>query len=706
MSQHSSKVNFPRPPQHKALPLLVGGMTLGAFGLLGLCKRASMPYMSAMRFLNSAVKPSYLSAFERRLYVQRPEEKNMLSLLKKSSNSFFAVVGPRKSGKSTLLRHLADFPLKNSALYLKIEQKLLQPEELHKTIAKMVGYHSFHEESLLSSIFCFWRMFQDNKVDRHSLELYLERVGQICKRATGGTVPVLIIDGACSLGREGWFVLDDMAYLAKSLADSRSMAVIFGLLEGADPHVLNSRGYNISKQRVYLPYMAHEEVIEYASKGVDSPLREDILRAISEENKKIYGGNLRYINLLMDNLQYASNHKEIKQAKQAVEKVLKLELSEELKKAFINSGLEADGKQSMHKVFKELSVSGELSLDRYLSLFSKEEQAAAVSFLGQQMLLREERDVVSFQGQAVKYFIENHVLNRLASPDNERKELDEYEAIIKATILKPEEKVRWSDLVGLESIRRKMEETVVFPTLNPLLFTGLRTPVHGVLFYGPPGNGKTMVAKVLASECRQRTFFNLSSSTFSLPANKQADKLVRALFSVARERQPALIFVDEVDSILSKGCSGVKEEFTAQLEALGSEEQIVVVGATNRPFDIEGGVLKQFPVRLYLELPCAEARKRLLKKMGRSISSELNTQDYDELVKRTNDYSFADLSALFREASYQPIREIPREEVAVAGEGDIRPVRLEDFEEAFKRVSKSVAKETLSKLSTWNINGL
>eukprot|EP00826_Nyctotherus_ovalis_P035607 TRINITY_DN3070_c0_g1_i1.p1 TRINITY_DN3070_c0_g1~~TRINITY_DN3070_c0_g1_i1.p1 ORF type:complete len:682 (-),score=189.97 TRINITY_DN3070_c0_g1_i1:131-2176(-) len=681
-------------------------MTLGALGLLGLCRRVSMPYMSAMKFLNSAVKPSYLSAFERRLYVQRPEEKNMLSLLKKSNNSFFAVVGPRKSGKSALLRHLADFPLKNSALYLKIEQKLLQPEELHKTIAKTVGYHSFHEESLLSSIFCFWRMFQENKVDRHSLELYLEKVGQICKRITKGSLPVLVIDGACSLGREGSFVLDDMAYLAKSLADSRSMAIIFGLLEGADPHVLNSRGYNICKQRIYLPYMTHEEVMEYASKGVDNPLREDILRAISEENKKIYGGNLRYINLLMDNLQYIKNRKEIKQITQAVEAILKLELSEELKKAFINSRLETDGKLSMHKVFKELSVAGELSLDKYLSLFKGEEQSAAVSFLSQQMLLREERDVVSFQGQTVKYFVENHLLNHLTNTDNEGKELDEYKAIIEATILKPEQDVRWSDLVGLDSIKQKMQETIVFPTLNPLLFTGLRTPVHGVLFYGPPGNGKTMIAKVLANECRQRTFFNLSSSTFSLPPDKQPEKLVKALFSTARERQPAIIFMDEMDSILSKGCSGVKEEFTAQLEALGSEEQIVIVGATNRPFDIEGGVLKQFPVRLYLELPCAEARKRLLKKMGKSINSELNTQDYDELVKRTNDYSFADLSALFREASYQPIREISREEVAVASEEDIRPVRLEDFEEAFKRVSKSVAKETLIKLNTWSINGL
>lgn len=666
-----------------------------------------MPYLSALKFLNHAVKPNYLTPFERRLYIQRPEEKNIVSLLKKSYSSFFAVIGPRKSGKSTLLRHLADFPLKNSALYLKFEQKLLQPEELHRTIAKTVGYHNFHEESLLSSIFCFWRMFQENTIDRHSLALYLEKVGNIYKKLTKGKLPVMILDGAGSLGKKGSFVLDDMAYLAKSLADSRSMVTIFGVLEGANPHMLNSRGYNISKQRIYLSYMTHQEVLQYTHKAVNGELKDEIVKMVDKENKRIYGGNLKYANLLIDHLQNAKSIKEIKEEARLVEEIITVEVGEELRKSFLTSGLESDGKLSMYKAFEELNKEGRLSLDKYLSLFNKKDQPAAINFLNQQMLLREERDEIIFQGQAVKHYIENHILNNYQIPTNT--DIDEYTALIEATIVKPEHNTKWSDLVGLENVKQKMLETIILPTLNPLLFTGLRSPVHGILFYGPPGNGKTMIAKVLANECKRGTFFNLSSSTFSLSGEMKPEKLVKALFSIARKRQPAIIFIDEIDSILSKGmvdCTNLKEEFKAQLEALSSEDQVVVVGATNRPFDIETGIMKKFPIRLYLELPCDKARLNLLKKMAKSINSSLNNSDLEELVKKTKNYSFADLSALFREASYQPIREIPNEEVAMVNVDDIRPVILKDFEEAFKRVSRSVPNETLNRLSNWSFTGI
>lgn len=186
---------------------------------------------------------------------------------------------------------MADTSLKKHALYIKIEQKINNVGQLYKMLAKTVGYNSFYEESLLSSMFCFWRIFQDKPVEHHALAAYLEKVGRIYSKFKKGKLPTLIIDGVSSLARENRQLLDDLGYMAKGLAEARALIIVFGILEAFGNCVLDSRGYNVSKQSFFLYYNEQKEVELYASKAVAKyhPLRQEVLKAISEENAKIYG---------------------------------------------------------------------------------------------------------------------------------------------------------------------------------------------------------------------------------------------------------------------------------------------------------------------------------------------------------------------------------------------------------------------------------
>ena len=664
-----------------------------------------------------------MSAFEKLLYVQRPEENEIASMLKRSREDFFVITGPKKGGKSTLLRHMADTSLKKHAIYIKIEQKMSHVDELYRMLAKAVGYSSFYEESLLSSMFCFWRMFQSKPVEHHAFGAYLEKVGHIYQRFHKGKLPIFIIDGAASLAREGSYILDDLAYMAKSLAESRSMIVVFGLLDAFGPCVINSRGYNINKQRIYFPYAAQKEVMIYAGKAVpkDHPLRDKILKLVAEENEKIYGGNFQYIDQLLLRIQDAKSEAELDKVRKDVEEKVIFDISDEFKKTSLKEQtlMESSLKMSTLKAFKEISKLGSITLDKYLGFFVKEDQHMASLFLYNYMILREEKDIVTFQGKSVQYYIEKEVLKKyetdiMQEEDMKRqKEIKEYKSVIEETLIEKKLNVKWSDLIGLDDVKQKMMETIILPTLNPSLFTGLRTPARGVLFYGPPGNGKTMIAKAVASECGKNVaFFNISSSTFTTKtAGRETDKMIKALFALAAERQPSVIFIDEMDSILSKrGASDTEEarrlknEFLIQFEGVssGASDRIVVIGATNRPFDIDDAILRRFSVRIYLDLPSAEARRHMIQKMMKKVQNKLTNEDYAEIVNKTNNFSFADLSALCREASYEPIREIPPEKVATININDIRAVKFGDFDKAFKRVSKSVAEQTLTDLIKWN----
>ncbi|KHJ88931.1 ATPase, AAA family [Oesophagostomum dentatum] len=249
--------------------------------------------------------------------------------------------------------------------------------------------------------------------------------------------------------------------------------------------------------------------------------------------------------------------------------------------------------------------------------------------------------------------------------------------------------VRLSDVAGCESAKEALEEAVILPALNPGLFSGLRQPVKGILLFGPPGNGKTMLAKAVASEARQ-VFFNISAASLTSKWVGDAEKTIRCLFQIARNAQPSIIFIDEIDSILcdrsekdTEVSRRMKTEFLLQFDGATSsaDDRILVIGATNRPYELDDAVLRRFPKRILLDLPDERARYTLLKTILEKYNMASGLYDYDirHIAMRTAGYSNSDLVALCKEAAMVPVRSIDKKKLATTDESKLRDLRVGIF---------------------------
>lgn len=186
----------------------------------------------------------------------------------------------------------------------------------------------------------------------------------------------------------------------------------------------------------------------------------------------------------------------------------------------------------------------------------------------------------------------------------------------------------------------------------------------GLLLFGPAGNGKTLLARAIATEC-SATFFNISAASLTSKYVGDGEKLVRALFSVARKMQPSIIFMDEIDSLLSERNSSeheasrrLKTEFLVEFDGLGSQDndRIVVLGATNRPQELDEAALRRFTKRVYVTLPDQSTREHLLRSLLTKQGCHLSSDVIRSLAAYTDGYSGSDLTALAKDAALEPIR--------------------------------------------------
>ncbi|KAL8538422.1 hypothetical protein ACS0TY_000429 [Phlomoides rotata] len=273
--------------------------------------------------------------------------------------------------------------------------------------------------------------------------------------------------------------------------------------------------------------------------------------------------------------------------------------------------------------------------------------------------------------------------------------------------------VRWDDIAGLEHAKKCVTEMVIWPLLRPDIFKGCRSPGRGLLLFGPPGTGKTMIGKAIAGEAKA-TFFYISASSLTSKWIGEGEKLVRALFGVASCRQPAVIFVDEVDSLLSQRKSEgehessrrLKTQFLIEMEGFDTgNEQILLIGATNRPQELDEAARRRLTKRLYIPLPTPEARawitKNLLDKDG---LFDLSNEDIDAVCRLTEGYSGSDMKNLVKDASMGPLREALQQgiEITQLKKEDMRPVNLQDFEKALQEVRPSVSPNELGTYEKWN----
>ncbi|XP_028398656.1 spastin-like [Dendronephthya gigantea] len=269
--------------------------------------------------------------------------------------------------------------------------------------------------------------------------------------------------------------------------------------------------------------------------------------------------------------------------------------------------------------------------------------------------------------------------------------------------------VTFEDVAGMENAKRLLQEIVILPALRPELFTGLRAPARGLLLYGPPGNGKTMLAKAVSHQSKA-TFFNVSAATLTSKWVGEGEKLVRALFAVARELQPSIIFIDEIDSLLCERKEGeqessrrIKTEFLLAFDGLtsGENERILVMGATNRPQELDDAALRRLVKRVYLPLPDSKTRKTLLAKLLTRHHSPLSDSELEKLATLTENYSGSDLTALARDAALGPIREMNHDELQTISANKVRNIKLSDFVDSMKNVRASVSPETLKIFQDW-----
>ncbi|XP_011185631.2 katanin p60 ATPase-containing subunit A-like 1 isoform X1 [Zeugodacus cucurbitae] len=309
--------------------------------------------------------------------------------------------------------------------------------------------------------------------------------------------------------------------------------------------------------------------------------------------------------------------------------------------------------------------------------------------------------------------------------DNEEKEEKKFQPsthmeaelvdILERDILQRNPKVRWNDIADLHDAKRLLEEAVVLPMLMPDYFKGIRRPWKGVLMVGPPGTGKTMLAKAVATECGT-TFFNVSSSTLTSKYRGESEKMVRLLFEMARFYAPSTIFIDEIDSLCSRRGSEseheasrrVKSELLVQMDGVGSEEAtkvVMVLAATNFPWDIDEALRRRLEKRIYIPLPTDEGREALLKINLREVKVD-ESVNLSEIAKKLEGYSGADITNVCRDASMMSMRRkiaglTPEQIRQLATEEVDLPVSNQDFTEAMSRCNKSVSKADLEKYEKW-----
>ncbi|KAG6910659.1 hypothetical protein DXG01_008703 [Tephrocybe rancida] len=275
--------------------------------------------------------------------------------------------------------------------------------------------------------------------------------------------------------------------------------------------------------------------------------------------------------------------------------------------------------------------------------------------------------------------------------------LDEYERTVANEVIHPDDiHVRFTDIGGLDPIISSLRESIIYPLLYPNLFTSsssLLGAPKGVLLFGPPGCGKTMLAKALAKESGA-TFINIAASVLTNKWYGESNKLVAGLFSLARKTQPSIIFIDEIDSFLRERTKGdhevtgmMKAEFMTLWDGLlSASDRILVLGATNRPNDIDSAILRRMPKRFAIQLPDFDQRLKILNLMLKDTKISPNFS-MAELAAQSEGYSGSDLREMCRNAAMVPVREYLRsasenQELFEKGQNegfDLRSLTLNDF---------------------------
>jgi len=316
---------------------------------------------------------------------------------------------------------------------------------------------------------------------------------------------------------------------------------------------------------------------------------------------------------------------------------------------------------------------------------------------------------------------------------------DKHERALLSHVIAPRDvAVGYAAIGGLEEVKEALRQAVTYPLKYPHLYhSGIAAEnVKGVLLFGPPGTGKTMLAKAVATE-GGASFLSIDASAIENKWLGESEKNARAVFSLARKLAPCVVFLDEIDSLLSSRDHGddsshgtltsVKTTLMQEWDGLRTSlDRVLVIGSTNRPYDLDEAVLRRLPRRILVNLPDLETRRQILEVTLRSnkISSDVNLTD---IAIKLEGYSGSDIKEVCREAVLRGAHHLAarlefkqhalmdmEESTGLNSRGEaerefdddspLRPVTREDFDVAAAKLSASVAQRgpELVRLLEWN----
>ena len=285
------------------------------------------------------------------------------------------------------------------------------------------------------------------------------------------------------------------------------------------------------------------------------------------------------------------------------------------------------------------------------------------------------------------------------------------EALLHDIVFPEDISSNFGSIGGLGGIKEAVRELVVYPLAYPEVFrsgdsgagdatAALLAPPKGVLLYGPPGTGKTMLAKALAKESGA-VFLSLSPSSLLSKWLGETEQTARAVFTLARRVQPSVVFIDEIDGLFRERSNSeheahknLKAEFMQLWDGLTTDadfNQVIVLGATNRPYDVDPAILRRMPRAFEVGLPNLSERVSILRTILAGVKIEDDFK-FEEVAKVTVEYSGSDLKELCRAAMMQPAREAMRRARRQGGartDSNIRPLTVADVLRARKEVNRT-----------------